>query len=483
MLAYAKRKRAARRDSATAAHTLPAGHTGKQQDAQRTLRVVRLVIVTLLILPFLSCIYDQIFWVQNDTGLLFVTIRPEENEQEPAWIVALANAATGKVSLLKLANVKFNIGSVAPSQDAEFLCFISSDNNDGNIQVFQKGESAYRRKATFPKAMMNPSANPWSPRERIFACWTPPSMLSPDAQKQATNESAEGEGSVIVLYNADRNTSSPLQTPPGFARLPVWSNDGNRVAFYLTESQSSEVFNLCIADPSSGRIETLARELQGTNDDADFFHMSCAWSPHDTEIVVPEGNAFLFIDVSTKQSRRLPIEPDDPCADPPPFQVYYPRFSPDGKYFTFCGTQAQEKTYGKKQSDIWLASTADKRPRRITTLPGDEYAPAWNARSDRIAFLYGSENCLLIAGTVDLERSIKWYTLDASQRLALAKDYVTLFDHYYDTMREWKVKTDEALDTAMSFLQKVSYKDRATTEVKKLYDEVFKELSERVKQR
>jgi Tol biopolymer transport system component len=385
--------------------------------------------------------------------------------------------------MVQLLDTDFQTGQIAPSHDAQFIC-VKSLNSAESIYLFHKTEKGYERKAVFKNAAMNVSSNPWSPSGRSFVCYTPPCMLAPDAASKPHDDSSISEGSVIVLYNADENTSTPLSTPAGFSTHPVWSNDSSRIAFYFYPASDSQTFDVCVADVRTGDVETIARGILGRDDDDDEFKfMSCAWSARDTEIIVPQGSGFLIINLGERRPRRLPVEPEDPCLDPPPVRVYEPRLSPDGKLLAFCGTRSEKQVYGETRSDIWIISTADHQAKRLTRLPGDEYAPAWNSRSDRIAFLYGSDNCALIAGTVDLDKSVKWYPLDARQRLSLAKDYIILFEQYYDVMAEWKLKMEDALDEAMSLFKDVSNRERNIEGVKKLYDEVFKLLVEKTGQK
>jgi hypothetical protein len=98
----------------------------------------------LIIALFSGCIYDQIFWVLNDTHLMFLTCVPSEDTDDEKWVIALANVATQEVSEVSFVNADFNAARIAPSNDAKYICLVPDNVDNMRLEVFRQNGDRYK---------------------------------------------------------------------------------------------------------------------------------------------------------------------------------------------------------------------------------------------------------------------------------------------------------------------------------------------------
>ena len=215
--------------------------------------------------------------------------------------------------------------------------------------------------------------------------------LSPDGSKLLVR-SWTGSKSVIELMDLRRNVTSPLTTVGDSNSFPVWSPDGERVAFQSNRDGPYIMF-VMPAD-GSGTPERLldTSKLQQ-------FLQPYSWSP--------EGELLLFVEASAEPNLSM-LPMSSPGSTPilwrsasAEFALHSPRFSPDGRLVAYVSNESgRHEIY---VSEFELGS--DVRPRQKVSQSGG-WEPVWS-RDGRELYYRNADGNALLAVSVETERELK----------------------------------------------------------------------------
>jgi hypothetical protein len=163
--------------------------------------------------------------------------------------------------------------------------------------------------------------------------------MSPDAARIAYDSDRDG---VRGVYVANSNGSSPHRiSGSGYAAVPSWSPDGQRVAFVREEPGHRNVWNVWIADVRTGLRRRVTSHVVGQP-------WGASWFPDGRRLAYSLEDRLMVADLQSGLARgyRSPREGR---------LVRTPAVSPDGKQIVF---QVQ-------RDGVWLLDVERARMRRI----------------------------------------------------------------------------------------------------------------------
>lgn len=192
----------------------------------------------------------------------------------------------------------------------------------------------------------------------------------------------DGETEIYAI-NSDGSGLVRLTDSPGWDGTPVWSPDGQQIAF-ASERLGAPVIFVMNADGSDPRPLT----------DPSYASLMPAWSPDGQQIafsstqqyeipgqggrqVVDAGFELWVMQVDGGQAQRLTGDPND--------QSLYPTWGPDSDELAFMRV-------GDEVRIAQIAAAADSAARSLTdAIPGRHWTPAWSPGGDRIALMVEDE--------------------------------------------------------------------------------------------
>ncbi|MCA1587002.1 MAG: hypothetical protein LC791_20275 [Acidobacteria bacterium] len=183
--------------------------------------------------------------------------------------------------------------------------------------------------------------------------------VSPNGEQIAFDSDREGERAVYV---ASRDgTDARRVSGEGYAALPSWSPDGDRLAFVRAETGKPQVWNIWMRDAASGRLQRVTSNRAGQP-------WGASWFPDGQRIGYGRRDRFVVLDLSTgnEQTFRSPRSGQ---------WVRTPAVSPDGTRVVF-------QVYG---DGAWLLDLRDGSTRRLLRdRSAEEFA--WTPDGSRVAF-------------------------------------------------------------------------------------------------
>jgi len=121
-----------------------------------------------------------------------------------------------------------------------------------------------------------------------------------------------------------------LSSPPADAALPVWSPDGNQIAYI--SGQAGKPFKIFLVSAQGGTPEELLPE--------DIGELDVTWSPDSTEVAFGRMGArntgtkdIQLVDIKTRQTSTFPGSTG----------LFSPRWSPDGHYLAAISVEGSHK--------------------------------------------------------------------------------------------------------------------------------------------
>ena len=225
------------------------------------------------------------------------------------------------------------------------LAFVAADHGVPQIFVVGADGSGRRRLTSAP----GPSTTP---------------VWSPDGQRIAFVQQT-GDDTQIYIMNADGGSQRPLTTGPGHAASPAWSPDGQHIVFTATRDGVSQI----VAMRSDG---SQRRDLAPSHSD----QRSPAWSPDGQLIAFLSsaslGHFNLYVVGADGQNLRQVPTPG-------------PGVRPDVKEFTWLpdGHVAYTNPSGLAQDTVTVTTVSGAEHRVL----GSAYSPAWAPDGQRLTFV------------------------------------------------------------------------------------------------
>ena len=183
--------------------------------------------------------------------------------------------------------------------------------------------------------------------------------MSPDGTRIAFDSDRDGERGVYVA-NADGSHPTRI-SGEGYASVPTWSPEGDRVAFVRAESGRSKVWNVWIADIRTGHVTRITSHRVGQP-------WGASWFPDGRRIAYSIEDRLMVADLQTGLARGYRSPRDTQL-------VRTPAVSPDGRRIVF---QVQH-------DGVWLLDLEQARMRRVLAdATAEEFV--WSPAGDAIAF-------------------------------------------------------------------------------------------------
>jgi TolB protein len=182
---------------------------------------------------------------------------------------------------------------------------------------------------------------------------------SPDGTRLAYDSDRDGERAVYVA--AADGTNVRRVSGSGYAAVPTWSPDGERLAFVRAEPSKPRVWNLWVASPDGGAPQRLTRFAYGQT-------WSASWLPDGQHVCFSHEDRLIVLSLPDGRQRSYPT--------PVPGRIVRtPAVSPDGRRVVFQVWR----------DGVWILDLQTADMRRILADPtAEEFA--WTPDGSRIAY-------------------------------------------------------------------------------------------------
>jgi tricorn protease len=221
--------------------------------------------------------------------------------------------------------------------------------------------------------------------------------LSPSGVRAAF----EARGEIFTVPAEKGDYRNLTQSPGAHDRSPVWSPDGDQLAWL---SDASGEYQLMIGAPT-GATKPRAIPLPSTA-----FFSAPAWSPDGTQILLQDNHLNLWtLDVATGRTAKIDT---DTYADPG--RDFDATWSPDSRWIAYS------KSLTSHLRAIFVYSLAEKKTYQLSDGLADSISPAFDAGGKYLYFLastdYGPRTGWLEMSSVDrpVRRAIYLAVLSAS---------------------------------------------------------------------
>ena len=240
---------------------------------------------------------------------------------------------------------------------------------------------------------------PWArPQFKKVAGLIRNSALSPTGVRVAF----EARGEIFTVPTEKGDYRNLTQSPGVHDRSPVWSPDGNQLAWL---SDASGEYQLMLDDPL-GESAPKVIALPSTA-----FFSAPVWSPDGTQILLQDNHRNLWT-IELPAGKATKIDTDD---YPDPTRSFDAEWSPDSKWIVYS------KNLPSHLRAIFIYSLAEKKSHQITDGMADSISPAFDAGGKYLYFLastnYGPSSGWLEMSSIDrpVRRAIYLAVLSAGE--------------------------------------------------------------------
>jgi serine/threonine-protein kinase len=225
------------------------------------------------------------------------------------------------------------------------------DVSRSGVLVFSPGGSGGRSLRQAVWVDRDGTSSPLTEGERDYA--NP--RLSPDGKRLAVDIETAGNTDIWIIDLA-RDVPMRLTFHDGFDAVPVWSPDGQSLAFQSDRGGGSRAIYVKSAD-GSGEAELIGQSNQ--------LIVPWSWSPDGKQIAIMIQNAETQLDLALLSVEEHSIEPFLNTK----YIEYAPSFSPDGKWIA----------YGSNESGNWevYVRPADGSRGKWQVSSGGATFPVW----------------------------------------------------------------------------------------------------------
>ena len=196
--------------------------------------------------------------------------------------------------------------------------------------------------------------------------WTP--VWSPDGQRIAFTSERDDNAEVYVMAANGTNPTNLTQSDDTDGWNLVWSPDGQRIAFTSERDGNTEVY-VMVAD---GTEQTNLTQSDGDD-------WAPVWSPDGQRIAFAsnrDGNTEVYVIAAdgTEQTNLTQSDSDD----------WAPIWSPDGQRIAFASNR-------DGNTEVYVIAADGTEQTNLTQSDGNDWAPVWSPDGQRIAFASNRE--------------------------------------------------------------------------------------------
>ena len=205
--------------------------------------------------------------------------------------------------------------------------------------------------------------------------WLRYPAISPDGSEIAFAFMGE-----VYIAPVEGGFARALTTAPSFESMPVWSNDGNRLAFVSSRYGN---FDIYVISRNGGEAKRLT--FHSAND------VPMAFSPDDSRVYfysprIGTKESSLFPSRSMPQLYSVPTEGGEEKLELP-FPVMDLKISADGSKFIYHDKKGYEDNWRKHHvssnaRDIWEYDTEVKKFDKLTDFGGEDRNPVFGENGD-----------------------------------------------------------------------------------------------------
>jgi len=212
--------------------------------------------------------------------------------------------------------------------------------------------------------------------------------ISPDGQRIAfTRFTPEVNGFTIFVMNADGTGQTPvIHRSPYFDGEPVWSPDGNQLAFSSWKDGPFGPYpRIFVVNIDGTGLRQLSPDVDDNFEYAADFGVS--WSPDGTRIVFTRNGTLQVINVDGSGFTALPNEDG----------AQTPWWSPDGTRIAYAS--------GNPFGDIRIRNADGSNMVVVTTNPAQEFSPRWSPDGRQLVFVRVGDDFITQLYTINVDGS------------------------------------------------------------------------------
>ena len=192
--------------------------------------------------------------------------------------------------------------------------------------------------------------------------------LSPDGSKIAVAIAREGNTD-LWLYDVKRDTLSRLTASGGEDLGPLWTADGQRIAYYYSMSGAFQMFSQ--AADGSGEPEKILEGENGQRPES--------WSPDGKVLIFSENHPETGFDIWSLDVEGGKPEPTIQTT----FDEHHGALSPDGRWLAYVSNESA-------QHEVYVTPFPGPGGKwQISTDGGDN--PSWTRRGEELLYIDGDK--------------------------------------------------------------------------------------------